>query len=184
MLAIIGGSGLTQLVEPRRDRAEGGAHPVRRAVGRAHVRPAARPGNRVPRAPRLRPHDPAARGELPRQHLGAAGRRRRPRSSRWPRSAGSAPTSGRATLVVPHQIIDYTWGRRSTFFEGGDVPVTHIDFTAPYAERLRQKLLAAARGVRRDGRRRRGLRRDPGPAARDRPPRSTGWSATAPRSSA
>ena len=52
---------------------------------------------------------------------------------------------GPGTLVVPHQIIDYTWGRRSTFFEGGDVPVTHIDFTAPYAERLRQKLLAAAR---------------------------------------
>src|SRR5262245_6948460 len=52
---------------------------------------------------------------------------------------------GPGTLVVPHQIIDYTWGRPSTFFEGGDVPVTHIDFTAPYAERLRQKLLAAAR---------------------------------------
>jgi 5'-methylthioadenosine phosphorylase len=53
---------------------------------------------------------------------------------------------GPGTLVVPHQVIDYTWGRRSTFFEGGDVPVTHIDFTAPYTERLRQRLLAAARG--------------------------------------
>ena len=52
---------------------------------------------------------------------------------------------GPGALVVPHQIIDYTWGRRSTFFEGGDVPVTHVDFTAPYAEALRQKLLAAAR---------------------------------------
>ncbi len=52
---------------------------------------------------------------------------------------------GPGTLVVPHQIVDYTWGRRSTFFEGGDVPVTHVDFTAPYAERLRRKLLAAAR---------------------------------------
>jgi len=57
---------------------------------------------------------------------------------------GIRPDLGPGTLVVPHQIIDYTWGRRSTFFEGGDVPVTHIDFTAPYAERLRQKLLAAA----------------------------------------
>jgi 5'-methylthioadenosine phosphorylase len=54
---------------------------------------------------------------------------------------------GPGTLVVPHQIIDYTSGRRSTFFEGGDVPVTHIDFTAPYTERLRQKLLAAARAA-------------------------------------
>jgi 5'-methylthioadenosine phosphorylase len=57
---------------------------------------------------------------------------------------GIRPDLGPGTIVVPHQIIDYTWGRRSTFFEGGDVPVTHIDFTAPYDERLRRKLLAAA----------------------------------------
>jgi 5'-methylthioinosine phosphorylase len=44
---------------------------------------------------------------------------------------------------VPHQIIDYTWGRRNTFFEDG-APVTHIDFTEPYAEPLRRELLAAA----------------------------------------
>jgi 5'-methylthioadenosine phosphorylase len=52
---------------------------------------------------------------------------------------------GPGTLVVPHQIIDYTWGRRSTFFEGGDVPVTHVDFTVPYADAVRRKLVAAAR---------------------------------------
>jgi 5'-methylthioadenosine phosphorylase len=52
---------------------------------------------------------------------------------------------GPGALVVPHQIIDYTWGRRSTFFEGGDVPVTHVDFTRPYAEAVRQRILAAAR---------------------------------------
>lgn len=48
------------------------------------------------------------------------------------------------TLAVPHQLIDYTWGRRQTFFDGGEAPVTHIDFTHPYTESLRQKLLAAA----------------------------------------
>jgi len=48
------------------------------------------------------------------------------------------------TLVVPDQIIDYTWGRKSTFFEGGDTPVKHIDFTTPYDEPLRQRILAAA----------------------------------------
>lgn len=48
------------------------------------------------------------------------------------------------SLVVPHQIIDYTWGRGSTFFEGGDAPVTHVDFTSPYTESLRQRILAAA----------------------------------------
>ena len=47
------------------------------------------------------------------------------------------------TIVIPDQIIDYTWGRRSTYFEGG-APVTHIDFTEPYAHDLRVRLLAAA----------------------------------------
>ena len=47
------------------------------------------------------------------------------------------------TLIVPDQIIDYTWGRSSTFFDGGDAPVRHIDFTHPYDAPLRQRLLAA-----------------------------------------
>ncbi|CAM5277880.1 MULTISPECIES: S-methyl-5'-thioinosine phosphorylase [unclassified Thauera] len=50
---------------------------------------------------------------------------------------------GPGTLMVPDQIIDYTWGRKSTFFEGGDTPVRHIDFTHPYDQALRQRLLAA-----------------------------------------
>jgi 5'-methylthioinosine phosphorylase len=49
------------------------------------------------------------------------------------------------TLLVPDQIIDYTWGRRATFFEGADAPVTHIDFTEPYTQSLRLRILAAAR---------------------------------------
>ncbi len=48
-------------------------------------------------------------------------------------------------LLVPDQIIDYTWGRRATFFEGAGTPVTHIDFTEPYTPALRQRILAAAR---------------------------------------
>jgi 5'-methylthioadenosine phosphorylase len=47
-------------------------------------------------------------------------------------------------LVLPHQIIDYTWGRPSTFFEGPGAPVNHIDFTEPYSRTLRASLLAAA----------------------------------------
>jgi 5'-methylthioadenosine phosphorylase len=47
-------------------------------------------------------------------------------------------------VVVPHQIIDYTWGRKSTFHEGADCKVTHVDFTDPYEQKLRQKLLDAA----------------------------------------
>ena len=52
-----------------------------------------------------------------------------------------APGLGAGTLVVPDQIIDYTWGRPSTFFEGAEQPVTHIDFTHPYSEELRQEFL-------------------------------------------
>ncbi|MFN0301700.1 MAG: S-methyl-5'-thioinosine phosphorylase [Burkholderiales bacterium] len=51
---------------------------------------------------------------------------------------------GPGVLVVPHQLIDYTWGRASTFFEGPDQPVTHIDFTHPYSETVRKALLQAA----------------------------------------
>lgn len=52
---------------------------------------------------------------------------------------------GPGVLLVPAQIIDYTWGRRATYFEGAGAPVTHIDFTEPYTEALRRRILAAAR---------------------------------------
>jgi 5'-methylthioinosine phosphorylase len=50
---------------------------------------------------------------------------------------------GPGALVVPHQIVDYTWGRAGTFFEGV-APVKHVDFTEPYSAELRARLLAAA----------------------------------------
>ena len=49
------------------------------------------------------------------------------------------------SIVIPDQIIDYTWGRKATFHEGGDAPVVHIDFTQPYDPELREVLLEAAR---------------------------------------
>jgi 5'-methylthioadenosine phosphorylase/5'-methylthioinosine phosphorylase len=48
------------------------------------------------------------------------------------------------TIVIPDQIIDYSWGRASTFFEDPTTPVTHIDFSWPYSERLRKQLISAA----------------------------------------
>ena len=48
-------------------------------------------------------------------------------------------------LLVPDQIIDCTWGRSATFFEGAGAPVTHIDFTEPYTQALRLRILDAAR---------------------------------------
>lgn len=50
---------------------------------------------------------------------------------------------GPGKIVVPMQIIDYTWGRPGTFFEGA-APVRHIDFTEPYSRALRKRLIAAA----------------------------------------
>jgi 5'-methylthioadenosine phosphorylase len=50
---------------------------------------------------------------------------------------------GPEALVVPDQIIDYTWGRASTFFEHPE-PVRHVDMTRPYSDRLRARILAAA----------------------------------------
>ena len=47
-------------------------------------------------------------------------------------------------LAVPDQIIDYTYGRHSTFFTRTSQPVTHIDFTHPYSESVRRRLLSAA----------------------------------------
>ncbi len=49
-----------------------------------------------------------------------------------------------STLALPDQIIDYTWGRASTYFDGENGEVKHIDFTQPYCEALRVKLLRAA----------------------------------------
>jgi 5'-methylthioadenosine phosphorylase len=51
---------------------------------------------------------------------------------------------GPGVLAVPDQLIDYTWGRKQTFFDGGEKPVTHIDFTHPYTGQTRQMLLSAA----------------------------------------
>lgn len=61
---------------------------------------------------------------------------------------GITSAMGPARIAIPHQLIDYTWGRGHTFFEQvGDsalADVTHIDFTHPYDESLRQALMAAA----------------------------------------
>ena len=60
---------------------------------------------------------------------------------------GIAPNLAAGTIVVPDQIIDYTWGRPSTYFEGAEQPVTHIDFTHPYDAGLRRLALDSARDI-------------------------------------
>ena len=46
-------------------------------------------------------------------------------------------------IMIPDQIIDYTFGRRQTFFEENLSQVTHIDFVQPYCSDLREVLLQA-----------------------------------------
>lgn len=47
-------------------------------------------------------------------------------------------------LVLPDQIIDYTWSRVNTFFEEGLTQVVHIDFTNPYCQELREHISSAS----------------------------------------
>jgi len=46
------------------------------------------------------------------------------------------------SIVIPHQIIDYTYGREHTYYDGITKPVSHIDFTNPYNSNLRKLLCA------------------------------------------
>ncbi|OOG62253.1 methylthioadenosine phosphorylase [Rhodanobacter sp. B04] len=54
---------------------------------------------------------------------------------------------GPRVVVVPDQLIDYTHGRYTSFCDVDGAQVKHIDFSEPYTESLRQRLLAAARAV-------------------------------------
>ena len=49
--------------------------------------------------------------------------------------------------MLPDQLLDYTWGREHTFFDGGDRKVVHVDFTQPYTPALRVRCLAAAKAA-------------------------------------
>jgi 5'-deoxy-5'-methylthioadenosine phosphorylase len=59
-------------------------------------------------------------------------------------SVGAIRGAGPGDLVLPHQLIDYTWGRTQTFFDGNGAQVVHVDFTRPYSNDLRSICLAAA----------------------------------------
>ena len=50
-------------------------------------------------------------------------------------------------IAMPHQIIDYTHGRKNTFYDGIELPVKHIDFTEPYCANLREKWQKAASSI-------------------------------------
>ena len=143
MLAIIGGSGLTQLANLEVLRREVMRTPygdpsgavTLGAIGGAPVAFLARHGygHTIP------PHRVNYRANMwalaqlqPKYVLAVAS------------VGGIRPDLGPGTLAVPDQLIDYTYGRDITFFHGEDRSVVHVDFTHPYCEALRQRLLRAA----------------------------------------
>jgi 5'-deoxy-5'-methylthioadenosine phosphorylase len=144
MLAILGGSGLSQfsaLVDTRHIAARtaygepSGPLTLGRIGGR-EVMFLARHGE----AHSIPPHQVNYRANI--QALKDAGASR---IAAVATVGGIRRDFGPGALVVPDQIIDYTWGRASTFFEGPGAKVTHIDFTRPYSNALREAIVAAAK---------------------------------------
>lgn len=63
-----------------------------------------------------------------------------------PSAVGSLkPELGPGTFVVPDQVVDRTWGREHTFYDG-EGPVGHASFADPYCPRGRAALVAAGAG--------------------------------------
>ena len=52
---------------------------------------------------------------------------------------------GPRVLAVPDQIIDYTHGRYTSFCDVEGAKVEHVDFSHPYTDALRQRILRAAK---------------------------------------
>ena len=58
---------------------------------------------------------------------------------------GITPHMQPGELVIPDQIVDYTWGREHTFDDGSSGSLMHVDFTQPYDRELRLALVEVAR---------------------------------------
>jgi 5'-deoxy-5'-methylthioadenosine phosphorylase len=53
-----------------------------------------------------------------------------------------------ARLVFPDQIVDYTWGREHSYWDGAaGSQMLHADFSEPYSPALRERCIAAARAL-------------------------------------
>jgi len=57
---------------------------------------------------------------------------------------GITPAMAPAHIILPDQIIDYSYGRDHTFYADNLESVTHIDFSFPYNEQLRTRLIQLA----------------------------------------
>lgn len=48
------------------------------------------------------------------------------------------------SLMMPDQILDYTYGREHTYFDGTGEPLQHVDFTQPFCAHMRGVFKQAA----------------------------------------
>ncbi|MGH8703379.1 MAG: S-methyl-5'-thioinosine phosphorylase [Burkholderiales bacterium] len=146
MLAIIGGSGLSELADLQVTRRRAVRTPYGKPSGalvfgtlrgrKVVFLPRHGPGHTIP------PHQVNYRANIWALHA------QKVKDVVAVASVGGIRADlGPGTLAVPDQIIDYTHGRDNTYFARGDRPVTHIDFTRPYCEAMRQRLLKAARAA-------------------------------------
>ena len=141
MLAVIGGTGLTELAEEAElipiDTPYGAPAAAIRMIDKGPVRLLFLPRHGNPH--RFPPHlvnyranmwalrEAGARQVLAISAVGGIG-------------DGYAP----GKLVAPDQLIDYSWGREHTYCDSAEVALVHVDFTRPYEGPLRRALLRSA----------------------------------------
>jgi 5'-methylthioinosine phosphorylase len=57
---------------------------------------------------------------------------------------GIVPGIVAGSLVIPGQLVDYTYGRAHSFFDSPNDRKQYIDFTEPYTQKIRDRLKQAA----------------------------------------
>jgi 5'-methylthioinosine phosphorylase len=57
---------------------------------------------------------------------------------------GITPQALAGAIVIPHDLIDYTWGREHTYSDGLSDRLDHVDLSEPYTPRLREIIITAA----------------------------------------
>lgn len=144
MLAVIGGSGFYGLEAEDHE-----PHPTANSYGRSsgELTSATVGGRRVLFLPRhaadhsVAPHHINFRANIEALRLAGA-----KRILAVCTVGGIEPSLVPGSLVVPHQLIDYTWGREHTFTEPGG-EVRHVDFTDPYSPSWRAEVCATMSGM-------------------------------------
>lgn len=143
MLGLIGGTGLNQLDglvldEQRKLTTQYGAPSAAIQLGQLHDQPVAflpRHGN----GHRIPPHAINYRANLFALKLVGV-----TRIVAVAAVGGIGAHMAPGEVVVPDDLIDYTWGRQHTYSMGAQDRLQHIEFTSPYDGGLRQALLDSA----------------------------------------